>query len=157
MLLMMLFSWFNADAMRFDDDADADADDAVEAMLLLLLRRFDAAAVDADLMLLLMMQFDADAVLLMQFDAAADAMLMRPFLIFKQKYRDRSCWRGVLFVKHSTRGVQDRQQYIHIETDIQHSKWECSNLNEVFKIGNSTYTSTGIGRGSITKFQTYIQ
>jgi hypothetical protein len=40
---------------------------------------------------------------------------------------------------------------------VQHYKWECSNLNEVFKIGNSTYTSTGIGRGGLFKFQTYIQ
>jgi hypothetical protein len=40
---------------------------------------------------------------------------------------------------------------------VSHYKWECSDLNEVFKIGNSTYTSTGIGRGGIFKFQTYIQ
>jgi hypothetical protein len=42
-------------------------------------------------------------------------------------------------------GVQNSQQYIHTERDIQHSKRECSILNEVFKIGNNTHISTGVG------------
>jgi hypothetical protein len=46
------------------------------------------------------------------------------------------------------------QQYIHIERDMQHSKRECSILNEVFKIGNSTHSSTGVGRGGLFNFQT---
>jgi hypothetical protein len=51
-------------------------------------------------------------------------------------------------------GVQNRQQYINTERDRQHSKWECSILNDVFKIVNSTYISTGIGRGRLFNFQT---
>jgi hypothetical protein len=51
-------------------------------------------------------------------------------------------------------GVQNSQQYIHTERDRQHFKRECSILNEVFKLGNITHSSTGVGRGGLFNFQT---